>query len=110
MSAKFVQAGDIVDYTPESATAAGALVNLGFAVGVTKTPIAANAKGAVALTGIYDIGVSALGENKAVGAALYIESDGDLAWTDGSGSNTLVGYVVEAASSGATTVRVRLAG
>ena len=109
MSAKFVQAGDILDYTPVSAVAAGDFVNLGFAVGVAKTPIAAGAKGAVALTGVYDVEVSALGENKAVGAALYIESDGDLAWTDGSGSNTLVGYVVEAASSGATSVRIRLA-
>ena len=109
MSAKFVQAGDILDYTPEAAVAAGAFVNFGFAVGVTKTPIAAGATGAVALTGVYDVEVSAIGENKAVGAALYITSGGELAWTDGSGANTLVGYVVEAAASGATSVRIRLA-
>lgn len=118
MSAQFVQHGDTIDYTPEAAVAAGALVNLGFAVGVAKLPIAAGALGALALVGVYDIDVTALGEAKAVGTAVYLGKDGAVTFnattSDGSDDDSLpdalprIGYLVAAAVSGATTVRVRL--
>ncbi len=113
MSAKFVQNGDTIDYTPVSAVAAGAFVDLGFAVGVAKLPIPAGALGALALVGVYDFDVSALSEAKAVGTALYVDGNGALTWSANDGAQTptaytRVGHLVAAAASGATVVRVRL--
>ena len=47
MSAKFVQNGDTIDYTPVAATPAGTLVKIGDKVGVTKLDIPAGALGAI---------------------------------------------------------------
>ena len=119
MSAKFVQNGDTIDYTPEAAVAAGALVDLGFAVGVAKLTIAAGALGALALAGVFDVDVTALAAAVPVGTAVYRGSkDGaptfDATTSDGSDDDSLpdaltrIGYVVAAGAAGDTAVRVRL--
>lgn len=113
MSAKFVQNGDTIDYTPVAAVAAGALVDLGFAVGVAKLPIAAGALGALALVGVYDLDITAPGETKAVGTALYVDGTGALTWSSSGGGSgaapyTRVGHVVAAVAATDTVARVRL--
>lgn len=113
MSAKFVQHGDTIDYTPVSAVAAGAFVNLGFAVGVAKLPIAAGALGALSLVGVYDFDITAPGAQKAVGTALYVDGNGALTWSANDGEQTptaytRVGFVVATVASTDTVARVRL--
>lgn len=113
MSAKFVQNGDTIDYTPESAVAAGALVDLGFAVGVAKLPITAGVLGALALVGVFDVDITAPGEAKPVGTALYVDGTGALTWSSSGGGSgatpyTRVGYVVAAVAATDTVARVRL--
>lgn len=118
MSAKFVQNADTIDYTPVAAVAAGALVDLGFAVGVAKLPIAAGALGALALAGVFDVDVTALAATVPVGTAVYLGKDGaptfDATTSDGSDDDSLpdaltrIGYVVAAGAAGDTAVRVRL--
>ena len=107
MSAKFVQNGDSIDYTPVAATPAGSFVKIGGKVGVTKLDIPAGGLGAVAMTGVYDVDVSALAAAKAVGDAVYLTSGGEVAFATAEGSVKFA-TVVAAAPSGATTVRVRL--
>lgn len=112
MSAKFVQNGDTIDYTPEAAVPAGKLVDLGFAVGVAKLPIPAGALGALALVGVYDIDVDAPGAAKTAGTAIYIAADGSLSWNSTGGSQsapqTRVGYLVADMAATDTVARVRL--
>jgi len=107
MSAKFVQNGDIIDYTPVAATPAGSLVKIGDKVGVTKLDIPAGGLGALAMTGVYDIDVTALAAAKNVGDDVYLTSDGAVAFATATGS-VKFGVIVAPAASGATVVRVRL--
>ena len=51
MSAIYIQKGDAIDYTPETAKAAGDIVAFGGGIGVVKEPIAAGALGALELCG-----------------------------------------------------------
>ena len=53
LEAVFKQEGLSIDYTPIAAVAAGEVVVLNSLVGVAKQPIAAGAKGSLALTGVY---------------------------------------------------------
>jgi len=110
--ARFIQVGESIDYTPGSAVAAGQVVVQGSMIGVTKVPIAANALGALAVKGVFDV-VKA-NEQIALGAALYWDADGDpyggsagtgCATTTSSG-NTFIGFAMEAA--GATDEKVRV--
>jgi predicted RecA/RadA family phage recombinase len=64
-----VQKGDVLDYTPASAVAAGEVVVLGVLVGVAPRPIAANALGSVAVEGVYALPV-ATGATGAQGSAI----------------------------------------
>ena len=48
-TATFVHDGNAIDYTPGAQVAAGAVVVQGELIGVAKTPIAANALGALAV-------------------------------------------------------------
>lgn len=55
MQARFVQDGDIIDYTPTAPVAAGEVVVVGGCVAVSKLDIPANTLGALAMTGVYDV-------------------------------------------------------
>jgi len=109
--ARFIQVGESIDYTPGSAVAAGQVIVQGSMIGVTKVPIAANALGALAVKGVFDV-VKA-NEQIALGAALYWDADGNpYGGTAGTGcctttstSNTFIGFSMEAA--GATDEKVR---
>ncbi len=108
--AVFSHDGDAVDYTPGSDVAAGDVVVQGDLVGVARTPIAANAPGSVAVTGVFDF-------PKATGASTGIAAGTKVYWDaadkqakadDESGANKLLGKTVLAAADADATVRVRL--
>jgi len=105
---KFVQEGDAIDYTPGVAVAAGDVVVQNDLVGVAKQPIAANALGALAVTGVFDFpkdtgSASAI----AAGKKVYWDADDEVA-TETAEGNTYLGKTVKAAAADDETVRVRL--
>jgi predicted RecA/RadA family phage recombinase len=114
--ATFIQEGLSIDYTPGSAVAAGQVVVQGSMIGAAKTPIAANALGALAVRGIFDV-VKA-NEQQALGAALYWDADGNpyngtagtgCATTTSSG-NTFIGFAQVVAEATDEVVRVLWSG
>lgn len=108
--ARFVHEGKSIDYTPSSAVTAGDVVVQGDLVGVAKLDIAANALGALAVTGVFDF-PKAAGTDKgiAVGTTVYWKADPGVAQADSeSSTNKLIGKVVKTAADADTTVRVRL--
>ena len=109
-TAVFVQEGDQIDYTPGSAVAAGAVVVQGDLVGVAKQPIAANALGALAVSGVFDF-PKATGGGSAItaGATVYWDEAEQVAKTDSeTGANKLIGKTTAAAGDNDATVRVRM--
>jgi predicted RecA/RadA family phage recombinase len=104
----FVQNGDAIDYTPTADVAAGAVVVQGELVGVARTPIAANALGSLAVTGVFDF-PKATGGGTAItaGALCYWDATNQRATTSSSG-NKLLGKCVKAAADADATVRVRM--
>jgi predicted RecA/RadA family phage recombinase len=67
--ASYVSKGDILDHTPASAVAAGDVVVVGAIVGVAPRAIAANAVGALAVEGVFEMPV-ATGATGAQGSAI----------------------------------------
>ena len=108
--ATFVQEGNSIDYTPGAAVAAGDVIVIGELVGVAKTPIAANALGALAVSGVFDF-AKATGGGTAInaGATCYWGDTNNVPTTsDGAGANKLIGKCVKAAADADATVRVRM--
>jgi predicted RecA/RadA family phage recombinase len=114
MQATFVS-GDVnmIDYTPGSAVAAGAVVELGTECYVAHTAIAANAVGALAADGgVYDVVKEAT--TFAIGDPVYWDAGGDpVGGTENSGaanaitgSNIYMGIAIVAAGATDATVRV----
>ena len=112
--ATFIQDGKSIDYTPGADVAAGDVVVQGSLVGIAKTPIAANALGALAITGVFDAVKDS--SDIALGASLFWDADGDPVGGDaGTGavsttrtSNTFCGFALAAAGPAAETVRMIL--
>jgi len=110
-AATFVQSGEQIDYTPNSAVAAGAVVVQGKLVGVAKQPIAANVLGALAVTGGFR-GPKDSSNITAVGTMLYWDEDGNpVGGVAGSGAltttatgNAFAGWALEIAGAGVGTV------
>ncbi|MFH1496815.1 MAG: DUF2190 family protein [Verrucomicrobiota bacterium] len=110
MTAKFVQTGHSIDYTPGADVASGDVVVQGDMVGVAKLDIKANALGALAVDGVFDF-PKATGEGKAItaGTTLYWDAAEGVAKADAeAGANKLIGKAVKAAGDDDATVRVRM--
>ncbi len=106
----YVHDGSSIDYTPGADVAAGDVVVQGDLVGIAKSPIAASALGALAVTGVFDF-PKATGGGTAVsaGATVYWDvADSEAKTDDESGANKLIGKTVKAAADADATVRVRL--
>ena len=110
---KFVQEGASIDYTPGVAVAAGDVVVQNDLVGVAQQPIAANALGALAVTGVFDFpkdtgSASAI----AAGKKVYWDEDEEVATESEVGAgyvdNPYLGKTVQAAGDDDETVRVRM--
>lgn len=67
--ASYVQKGDVLDYTPAAAVAAGDVVVIGSLVGVAPVAIAANAMGSLAVDGVFSM-PCATGATGAQGSAI----------------------------------------
>jgi predicted RecA/RadA family phage recombinase len=94
---------DHIDYTPSSAVAVGDVVILSNLFCIADRPIAANVKGALAISGAFTL-------PKASGA---ISQGAVVYWDAGAGnitttatSNTRAGWAAEAAASGDSTAKV----
>lgn len=102
--ADYFQDGDLIDYTPGSAVAAGDVVVIGSLVAVAPRPIAANTLGAVAVEGVWSIAKGA--ENIAAGTKVnYYATSGVVT---AASTGVACGYAVAAAATGASTVKVLL--
>lgn len=108
MTSKFVQDGDVLDYTPGSAVVSGKMVVVGVRVGITLAAIAAGATGPLAVDRVFNYAKLST-DVMAQGALVYYDSANDRLTTTSAG-NTLAGYATAAAGNGATTVNVRLNG
>jgi len=93
------------DYTPSSAKSAGDVVLLGKVVGVVCRPIAANAKGAVAVRGVFTFD-KVTGGALTAGSVAYLHSN--LKVTGSSTTTGIAGIVAVDAAAGDTTVDVEI--
>ena len=115
MQATFKYDGASIDYTPTAAVTAGTPVSQSGYVGIPKTDIAANALGALAVTGVFDI-VKVTGA-LAVGDVIGWDSDGDpVGGVAGTGAATstlgdadfVLGTVIAAAVEAGAVARTQL--
>jgi predicted RecA/RadA family phage recombinase len=113
MQALFYQAGDAIDYTPDTAKSAGDVVQVAGILGVVSTDLAAGEKGSLHVNSVMDV-VKVTGAI-AQGAVVNWNATGDpVGGTAGSGAATAgagvpMGFAVEAAGSSDTRVKVLLA-
>jgi predicted RecA/RadA family phage recombinase len=112
--AKYVQHGDVVDYTPGAAVTAGDVVLLGTIPCVAPCDIDADVLGSLALDGVWDVPKSS--DAFTAGDAVYWDADGSPVTgtalsgaADGSASgNNLMGVAVLDAAAEDSYVRVKL--
>lgn len=109
-AAAYVHTGKSIDYIPNSAVEAGAVVVQGELVGVATRPVPANTLGALAVSGVFDF-PKETGSSTAIsaGANVYWDvADGEATTDADTGTNKLLGKTIQAATDGDATVRVRL--
>ncbi len=106
MTTKYVQPGEVIDYTAGANKTAGQPVLIGTKLGVCIADIANGSTGPVAVTGVYTV-AKLNTDVVAQGAALYWDSANSRLTTTSAG-NTLAGYAFTAAGNGATTVNIKL--
>ena len=116
MNGQYLGEFDSFEFTAAADTAAGAIVTSGGYLGVTKANVANGAKG-LAFMGysrrVFEFTVTALGANKSLGTAVYIDGDGDITWDSNDGSSpatayTQLGTLWKAGTAGDTTIKVAL--
>ena len=108
-TAQFIHDGKSIDYTPGADVAAGGVVVQGELIGIAKTPIAANALGALAVVGVFDLPKASGDGGIAAGAEVYWDEAEQVTKTDAeAGANKKLGKAIAAAGDTDTTVRVRL--
>jgi len=102
--ASYVQKGDVLDYTPAAAVAAGDVVVIGSLVGVAPVAIAASARGSLAIDGVWSM-PCASGATGAQGSAInWYATSGVAHETTG----TAAGKLAKARLAADTTVHVVL--
>lgn len=105
MTNKFIQPGDVIDYTAGADIANGAVVEFADCIGVALKAIANGATGPVGLEGVYLL-AKETGVAFSVGDKLYWDASNDR--LDKTNTNIPAGIAVAAAASGDTTARVKL--
>jgi predicted RecA/RadA family phage recombinase len=114
--ARLVQEGRLVDYTPSSAVAAGAVVVQNNLVGIAPRAIPASTLGALVVEGVVEVPHAA--DAIAAGGAVYWDADGDPyggeagtgAATATSTGNTFMGWCVATVGATDAVVQVKLFG
>lgn len=105
MKGIYVQRGECIEYTADTAIAAGEVVDLVTRIGIAAADIAAGETGGIHVTGVFALPKAA--EEIAVGAAVFLGDDGITASAEG---NTPAGYAAAAATAEDTLVKVKLLG
>jgi len=115
VTAQFIHDGRSIDHTPAADVAAGDVVVQNDLVGVAKLDIAANALGALAVTGVFDVPKATTeGSAIAAGKKVYWDATNKVATTsadDGGDPATAFPYLgktIKAAVDADATGRVRL--
>ena len=111
MTTKYVQKGDVIDYTAGADIAAGAVVELQHCLGVALAAIANGATGAVAIEGVFELpkvsaAVFAVGEKLIWDTS--VDAFDDSAATPATGDLTGAAIAVRAGANGETTCLVKL--
>lgn len=110
MTARFIQDGKSIDYTPSAAVVAGDVVVQGELVGVAQQDIAADQLGALAIEGVFEFPKpTGAGTDAAVGTLMYWDvADGNAQETADTGTNKLIGKLVKACSTTDTVCLIKL--
>lgn len=106
MTTKFVQPGEVIDYTAGANIASGQVVLMGARIGVALKAIANGETGPVQVTGVFNIAKLST-DNMAQGALLYWDNTNSRLTTTASG-NTLAGFAAAAAGSSTTSVNIKI--
>lgn len=106
MAKKFIQPGEVIDYTAGSALSAGAVVLIGNRIGVLLTDLANGEVGAAQVTGVWEIAKLST-DVVSQGALLYWDA-GNSRLTTTASTHKLAGYAWAAAGSGDTTVQIKI--
>jgi predicted RecA/RadA family phage recombinase len=102
----FIQAGEVLDYTPGAAVVSGAVAVIGARIGIVVADIPAGVTGALRVKGVVEL--AKLGtDNVAQGEVLYWDATNSRL-TKTAGSNVLAGYAARPAGNGVTTVWLHL--
>lgn len=102
--ASYVADGDLLDYTPGSAVAAGEVVVIGAMVAVAPRPIAANALGSLSVEGVWEM-PCATGATGAQGSAINWYATSGVAHAS---TGVAAGKLAKARAAGDATVHVLL--
>lgn len=106
MTTKFVQPGEVIDYTAGANIASGQVVLMGARIGVALKAIANGETGPVQVTGVFNIAKLST-DNMDQGALLYWDNTNSCLTTTASG-NTLAGFAAAAAAASTTSVNIKI--
>lgn len=106
MTTKFVQPGEVIDYTAGANIASGQVVLMGARIGVALKAIANGETGPMQVTGVFNIAKLST-DNMAQGALLYWDNTNSRLTTNASG-NTLAGFAAAAAAATTTSVNIKI--
>lgn len=106
MTTKFVQPGEVIDYTAGANIASGQVVLMGARIGVALKAIPNGETGPVQVTGVFNIAKLST-DNMAQGALLYWDNTNSRLTTTASG-NTLAGFAAAAAAASTTSVNIKI--
>lgn len=106
MTTKFVQPGEVIDYTAGANIASGQVVLMGARIGVALKSIANGETGPMQVTGVFNIAKLST-DNMAQGALLYWDNTNSRLTTTASG-NTLAGFAAAAAGVSTTSVNIKI--
>ncbi len=106
MTTKFVQPGEVIDYTAGANIASGQVVLMGARIGVALKAIANGETGPMQVTGVFNIAKLST-DNMAQGALLYWDNTNSRLTTTASG-NTLAGFAAAAAAATTTSVNIKI--
>lgn len=106
MTTKFVQPGEVIDYTAGANIASGQVVLMGARIGVALKAIANGETGPMQVTGVFNIAKLST-DNMAQGALLYWDNTNSRLTTTASG-NTLAGFAAAGAAASTTSVNIKI--
>lgn len=106
MAKKFIQPGEVIEYTAGSALSSGAVVLIGNRIGVLLTDLANGEVGVAQVTGVWEL--TKLSTDVVTQGALLYWDAGNSRLTTTASSHKQAGYAWAAASGTDTTVQIKI--